>query len=186
MSIWQDIQRHCGVEPDGVPGPATADAIAKALGLHSAASDIMRIGPKGMALIKNSEGLELKAYPDPATGGDPWTVGVGHTGPEVKPGMVITEAQADGFLRSDLSLFESGVRNLVPMVTQCQFDALVSFAFNCGLGNLKSSTLLKKHNAGDHDGAANEFVRWNKANGAVMRGLTKRRLAEAALYRGQS
>jgi lysozyme len=186
MTLAQDIQRHVGVDPDGIIGPATLKAIAKALGLHSAIDAIMTTSPKGIALIKVFEGLELKAYPDPATGGAPWTVGVGHTGPEVKPGMVITEAQADDYLRTDLARFEAGVRNMCPISTQNQFDAMVSLSFNVGLENFKGSTLRRLHNEGQHGLAADQFKRWNLANGAVMRGLTKRRLAEAELYRGNA
>lgn len=135
-------------------------------------------------LIKEFEGVRLKAYPDPATGGKPYTIGVGHTGPEVKLGLVWTMAQVDAALAADLVKFTLGVRALVIKVatTQHQFDALVSFAFNCGLANLKSSTLLRKHLAGDHAGAKLEFAKWNKAAGKVMAGLTRRRAAEAALY----
>ncbi len=135
-------------------------------------------------LIKDFEGVRLSAYPDPATGGAPWTIGVGHTGPEVRKGLVWTMAQVDAALASDLVRFTLGVRALIvkATTTQHQFDALVSFAFNCGLANLRSSTLLKKHNAGDHAGAAVEFGKWNKANKKVMVGLTRRRSAEAALY----
>ena len=146
----------------------------------------MKTGAKGISLIKSFEGLRLKAYPDPATGGDPWTIGVGHTGPDVHPGLVITEAHADDLLRGDLIRFEDGVRKRCPVISQSQFDALVALSFNIGLGNFGMSTLLKKHNAGDHAGAANEFIRWNRANGKEMRGLTRRRLAEAELYRGNA
>lgn len=142
------------------------------------------ISDKGIALIKEFEGVRLKAYPDPGTGGAPWTVGIGHTGPEVKPGMVITEAQAYNYLRSDLSKFEKTVNTLVTAkITQPMFDALVSFAYNCGPANLKSSTLLKKVNAGKFDEAVLEFAKWNKAAGRVLNGLTRRRKAEADLFR---
>lgn len=145
----------------------------------------MQIGPKALALIKSFEGLRLVAYPDPATGGVPWTIGYGSTA-GVRRGDSITQAQAEAKLRADLASFEAGVARLVGTTptTPGQFGALVAFAFNVGLGNLSSSTLLRKHKAGDHAGAALEFARWNKAAGAVMAGLTKRRAAEAALYGG--
>ena len=137
-------------------------------------------------LVRSFEGEELRVYPDPATGAAPYTAGVGHTGPDVKRGMVVTKAMSDDWLRSDLARFGSGVTALIGShkTTQGQFDALVSFAFNLGLGNLATSTLIKKHNAGDYAGAALEFAKWNKANKKVMAGLTRRRAAEAAMYRG--
>ena len=134
-------------------------------------------------LIEHFEGCELKAYPDPATGGDPWTIGYGHTGPEVHPGMVITQAEADALLRQDA---EKVAKQVAPMVhvplSQQEFDALVCFVFNVGIGNFAKSTLLKKLNAGDYDGAANELPKWNKAEGKVMAGLTRRREAERELF----
>ena len=144
----------------------------------------MKISDAGVALIKEFEGCELTAYPDPATGGDPWTVGIGHTGPEVRPGMTITETEAEDILRADLQAFERCVNNATAgiAITQGQFDALVAFSFNVGCANLKSSTLLRKLRSGDEDGAAQEFARWNRANGAVMKGLTRRREAERALF----
>ena len=134
-------------------------------------------------LIEHFEGCELKAYPDSATGGDPWTIGYGHTGPEVHPGMVITQAEADALLRQDA---EKVAKQVAPMVhvplSQQEFDALVCFVFNVGIGNFAKSTLLKKLNAGDYDGAANELPKWNKAEGKVMAGLTRRREAERELF----
>lgn len=139
-------------------------------------------------LVKSFEGCVLKAYPDPATGGDPWTIGVGATGPGIAKGVVWTQEQADDRLMADLARFGRGVWNAIgeKETTQNRFDALVSFAFNVGLGNLLSSTLLRKHVAGDYEGAAAQFIRWNRASGKVMAGLTRRRAAEAALYRGQA
>lgn len=147
----------------------------------------MRISEQGLDLIKDYEGCVLTAYPDPATGGDPWTVGFGHTGPDVHPGLKITDLEADRLLEDDCLKFERGVTELVkaPRLLQHEFDALVSFAFNLGLENLKASMLLKKLNAEDYLGAANEFVKWNHANGKVMPGLTRRRQAEERLFRGQ-
>lgn len=140
----------------------------------------------GIAALKGYEGVRLSAYPDPATGGAPWTIGVGHTGVDVRKGLTITEARADELLREDLARFEAGVNAAAPKATQGQFDALVSLAFNIGLGNLQSSTLLRKHNAGDYDGAAAQFAVWNRAAGKVMPGLTKRRLSETRMYKGLS
>lgn len=139
-------------------------------------------------LVKQFEGCVLKAYPDPGSGGDPWTIGVGATGPGISKGVVWTQQQADDRLMADLARFGRGVWNAIAEkeTTQNRFDALVSFAFNVGLGNLLSSTLLRKHVAGDYEGAAEQFARWSKANGKTMKGLVRRRQAEAALYRGQA
>ena len=148
----------------------------------------MIVSKAGLALIKSFEGLLLKAYPDPATGGAPWTIGYGHTGPEVRKGLVWTQAQANNALADDVSRFADGVKALLDVAptTQGQFDAMVSLAYNVGIGNFSGSTLRKKHVAGDYAGAAAEFAKWNKAGGRVMAGLTRRRAAEAAMYRGQA
>ncbi len=140
----------------------------------------MKISIKGLNLIKSFEGLELKAYKDSV---GVLTIGYGSTGPHVHEGLVITEEQAEAILKTDISRFERGVTELVKVpLNQNQFDALVSFSFNLGLGNLKSSTLLRKLNSLDYSGAANEFTRWNKAGGRVLTGLTRRREAEKKLF----
>jgi lysozyme len=142
-------------------------------------------------LIQQFEGLAKKrpdglieAYPDPGTGGEPWTIGWGTTGPDVKKGTVWTQRQCDERFAAQLAEFADKIARLIgnAPTTQAQFDALVSFAYNVGVANLASSTLLKKHKAGDFKGAAAEFARWNKAGGKVMAGLTRRRAAEATLY----
>lgn len=136
----------------------------------------------GLPLIKQFEGCKLKAYPDPGTGGAPWTIGWGRT-TNVKKGDTCTQAQADAWLVAEYDGFEAGVIDLTHgKGTPNMIGALTCFAYNVGLANLKSSTLLRKHIAGDFRGAALEFSRWNKANGAVMKGLTTRRAAEASLY----
>lgn len=142
----------------------------------------MKTGAKGRELIKSFESLKLKAYPDPATGGKPWTIGWGHT-KGVKPGDQITQAQAEAFLAEDLAVFESAVNSAIkrPM-TQSQFDAMVSLAFNIGGANFASSTLVKKFNAGDVQGAADQFPRWKNADGKEMKGLVRRRAAERELF----
>jgi lysozyme len=145
----------------------------------------MRTSTTGQRLIAEFEGCKLTAYKCPA---GIWTIGIGHTTaagkPVVKSGMRITQAEADEILARDLVRFEDAVGRLVRVpVTQNQFDALVSFAFNLGEGNLATSTLLKKLNAGDYAGAADQFARWNKAKGKVLAGLTRRRAAEADLFR---
>ena len=133
----------------------------------------------GIKLIKKFEGLRLSAYQCSA---HVWTIGYGHTR-GVKAGDTITEGQAEKFLRDDLSQFEVAVSRLVSVpLSQHQFDALVSFTFNLGERNLKNSTLLKKLNAGDYSGAAEDFPRWNRADGRVVEGLTRRRLAERDMF----
>ena len=142
----------------------------------------MKLSQRGIDLIKQFEGYSSKAYPDPATGGAPWTIGYGTT-KGVKPGMVITAQQAEKMLRDDVAKFESGVSSLITApTTQGQFDAMVSLAYNIGLGNFGKSTLLKKHNARCYTCAADQFRVWNRANGKVMNGLTKRRAAERQVY----
>ncbi|POU35715.1 lysozyme, partial [Citrobacter freundii complex sp. CFNIH12] len=118
---------------------------------------MMRISEKGVALIKQFEGCRLTAYPDPGTGGAPWTIGYGWTHPvdgkPVKPGMTIDQDTADRLLKTGLVSYENDVLKLVRVkLTQGQFDALVSFAYNVGSRALSTSTLLKKLNAGDIKG----------------------------------
>ena len=142
-----------------------------------------RVSAAGRALIKAHEGLRLKAYPDPASGGDPWTIGYGHT-KGVKPGDVITEAQADAFLAEDLAWVEAAINRLVSSpISQQQFDALASLIFNIGAGAFERSTLLRELNRHDHAAAAAQFSRWIRAAGKVMPGLVKRRAEEAAMFR---
>jgi lysozyme len=144
----------------------------------------MRTSPKGVALIKSSEGLRLTAYPDPATGGDPWTIGYGSTRGVTK-GMAITAEQAERMLQNDIARFEPQLDALVKVaLKQGQWDALMSFTYNLGAENLASSTLLKLLNAGDYAAAGDQFARWNKAAGKVMGGLTARRAAERAMFLG--
>jgi lysozyme len=145
-----------------------------AQGLH------VKISKNGIELIKRFEGCKLKAYKCPA---DFWTIGYGSTGSHVNEGLVITQAEADALLLRDLLRFELGVMEVIdrPM-TQGQFDALVSFAFNVGLGALRGSTLARKFKAVDIAGAAEQFERWNMGGGKVLPGLVKRREAERALF----
>lgn len=140
----------------------------------------MKISQKGLDLVKSFEGLRLKAYYDSI---GVLTIGFGSTGPHVKSGMMITAEQAEDLLRDDVSRFEACVSKQVTVpLSQNQFDALVSFAFNLGCGNLASSTLLKKLNTKDYAGASLEFPKWNRAGGRVLTGLTRRREAEKALF----
>lgn len=142
----------------------------------------MKLSQRGINLIKQFEGYNSKAYPDPATGGAPWTIGHGTT-KGVKPGMIITAEQAEKMLRDDVAKFESGVSALLKVpTTQGQFDAMVSLAYNIGLGNFGKSTLLRKHNEKCYSCAAGQFPAWNRAAGKVMNGLTRRRNAERDVY----
>jgi lysozyme len=137
------------------------------------------INPAGIALIKEFEGLRLKAYKCSA---GRWTIGYGHTA-TTKPGMVISEGEANKLLFDDIGWAEEVVRRLAkaPM-TNNQFSALVSFVFNLGEGAFARSTLLRKLNLRDYNGAAEEFQRWVYADGKVLRGLERRRAAEKALF----
>lgn len=142
----------------------------------------------GQEIIHWFEGFRAKAYPDPGSGGEPWTIGYGTTvykGNPVVEGMVITKEEAAESFQKDLSKFEKAVRKAVKVsLTQHQFDALVSFTYNVGVGAFQSSTLLRKLNKGNYMGAANEFPRWNKASGKIMAGLIERRETERALFLG--
>lgn len=158
----------------------------------------MKLSETGLAFIKKFEACKLKAYPDPKTGGAPWTVGWGATGVGVGPGTEWTQQQADARLTEDVSLRETLVNNAVTVpLTQGQFDAMVSIVFNVGQGSptrdgiirLKSglpSTLLRKLNAGDYDGCADAFLSWVSPGSTVERGLTIRRKAERAMFEGEA
>ncbi|MGM1189172.1 lysozyme, partial [Serratia liquefaciens] len=136
----------------------------------------------GRDFIKGFEDLRLVAYPDPGTGGKPWTIGWGHT-KGVKQGDRITQEQAEQFLSDDLAVFELTVNSAIkrPM-TQNQFDAMVSLAFNIGGAAFAGSTLVRKFNTGDAKGAADEFPKWKNSGGKVMPGLVKRRAAEREIF----
>jgi len=139
-----------------------------------------RIGKNGMDLIKRFEGLSLEPYRCSA---GVLTIGYGSTGPHVKLGQTITRAQAEMLLKLDLLRFEAAIARLVTVpLNQNQADALVSFAFNVGIGALEKSTLLKKLNDGDYNAVPSQLQRWNKAGGKVLPGLVRRRLAEGELF----
>ena len=143
----------------------------------------MHISERGLALIRKAEGLRLSAYKCPA--GIP-TIGYGHTA-GVKMGQVIDKAEAESLLLGDAASFELSVLGMVKVpLSQGQFDALVSFAYNLGGGALKGSTLLRLLNAGLYADAANQFCRWNKADGKALAGLTIRRALERALFVGDA
>ena len=145
----------------------------------------MNYSKNGLHLTEQYEGCKLTAYPDPATGGDPWTIGYGHTGSDVHPNMTITQQQAEELLMKDVQKASQAVNSKVHTdITQDEFDALVDFVFNVGAGNFAGSTLLKKINEGDMEGAAHEFEKWDMAAGKHMAGLLKRRQAEENLFNG--
>ena len=144
----------------------------------------MQTSEKGIALIKQFEGCKLTAYRDSV---GVWTIGYGWTQPvdgkPIRAGMTIKQEIAERLLKTGLVSYESDVSRLVKVgLSQGQFDALVSFTYNLGARSLSTSTLLRKLNAGDYAGAADEFLRWNKADGKVLNGLTRRREAERALF----
>lgn len=148
------------------------------------------LGAAGTKLIKEFESCEkdrpdgtFEAYPDPGSGdGHPWTIGWGSTGPDIRPGTVWTQAQCDSRFVTDMQRYTNDVARAIgdAPTTANQFDALVSFHYNTGA--IATATLTKKHKARDYAGAKAEFARWVKNNGTVMRGLVRRRAAEAALY----
>lgn len=174
----------------------------------------MKFSPEGIKVAHYYEQCILVAYPDPASplgkrlqadglwakvladgkipakyaslSGAPWTIGFGHTGPEVKPGLVWTREVADeAFAHRLATEFEPGVISAVrPGTSQCQFDAMVDMAYNVGVAAFRNSTLVKKHNAGAIDAAADEFLRWDKAGGQSMKGLRRRVASRKALYLG--
>ena len=138
---------------------------------------------KGLNIIKHYEGLELEAYQDPV---GVWTIGYGHT-KGVKRGDEISVAQADNFLRQDVKVAERAVNRAVNVsINQDQFDALVSWTFNLGSGNLNRSTMLKRLNEKKFDEVPCEMIRWVYAGGKKLNGLVKRRYAEAELFNGGS
>lgn len=142
----------------------------------------MTTSQRGIDLIKTFEGLKLTAYVCPA---GVLTIGFGTTR-NVTEGMTITAAEAERLLRDDLREFERGVSQAVNVpLEQHEFDALIAFTYNVGLGAFRKSTLLRLLNAGDKAGAAKQFARWNRAGGRVLAGLTRRREAERKLFEGK-
>ncbi len=142
----------------------------------------MSMSDSGIALVKRFEGLRLDAYPDPGTGGEPITIGIGHTG-GVKMGDRITEEQALTYLKSDLGKFEAAITDLItPNLTQGEFDALVSWCFNVGEGAVADSTLRRRLNAGENKKIVlkEELPRWVNGGSGRMLGLVRRRQAEIA------
>ena len=146
----------------------------------------MRVSDECVKMIMHHEGVRLKPYRCPA---NLWTVGVGHLIGDGKSlpqewDRQFTMEEVNDILKKDLRRFERGVLRLCPMgLTQHRFDALVSFSFNVGLGSLQRSTVRRRHNRGDYEGAAKTFMMWTKGGGRVLRGLVIRRQDEVNLYR---
>lgn len=168
-----------GIGPEPSPKPAIAPPPPDP---DPPTGSTQKINADGIRLIKSFEGLRLTAYQDSV---GVWTIGYGTTR-GVTPGMTISTAQAEQFLRQDVAKFEEAIRTSVKVpLNDNQFSALVVFTYNVGSGAFRNSTLLKKLNAKDYTGAADEFLRWNKAGGKVLAGLTRRRNAERALFLSQ-
>lgn len=147
----------------------------------------MMTSAAGLAFIAAHEGVVLTAYPDPGTGGAPWTIGIGHTSaagpPKVSRGLTITRERAFEILAADLARFEAAVLAAVPgALAPHEVDALVSLCFNIGPGNFARSTLVRRLKAGDRAGAAACFGAWTKAAGRVLPGLVRRRADERRLF----
>ena len=141
------------------------------------------VNQAGVDLIRRFEGCRLDAYPDPGTGGDPWTIGYGATGPGIAPGVVWTQEEAEARLVEDIAQFAGAVeRALTVPVSANEFAAMVSLAFNIGAGAFKKSTLLRLVNDGHFEAAAEQFLRWTRAGGREMPGLVRRRQAERQLF----
>jgi lysozyme len=183
QAIARELEHLCQNTVPGVPG--SPPALSRPLTVSAA----------GISLIKRFEGCarrrpdgRYEAYPDPGTGGDPWTIGWGATGHDgkgerIRRGTVWTGAECDARLEADLARYAADVARALGDVptSQPQFDALTSFHYNTGA--IARASLTRKHKAGDYSGAATEFVRWVRAGGKVLPGLVRRREAEAALYR---
>ena len=170
--------------------PVAAPVEAPVPAASSLRAALRPIGPAGIALIKQFEGCarrradgSFEAYPDPGTGGAPWTIGWGATGPGITHGTIWTQAQCDARLETDLVRYAAEVSRILGSAptTQHQFDALVSFHYNTGA--IARATLTRLHKAGNFTGAEAEFGKWVHAGGKRLNGLIRRRAAEAALYR---
>lgn len=180
--------RRMKAAPDPAPPPAPPPVLAAPVAQNGRPR---AIGPDGLALIKRFEGCarlradgRFEAYPDPGTGGDPWTIGWGATGKGIRRGTVWTQAQCDARLETDLARFSADVARALGdcPTSQHQFDALVSFHYNTGA--IARATLTKLHKAGRFEAAAAEFGKWVHAGGKRLNGLVRRRTAEASLYAG--
>ena len=143
---------------------------------------MMQLSKTGIELLKHFEGCELKAYQDSV---GVWTIGYGHT-KGIYEGLEITQLEAEKMLQDELPEYEGYITDkVVPMLQQHEYDALVCWVYNLGPTNLSSSTLLKRLNAGEFDDVPFQMKRWDKAGGQPLLGLTRRRNAEALLFKGE-
>lgn len=191
LGLWQRLTPS--ITTSRVPVPLGTDIvtyetvdIAKAREASAAAATPaeLQLSNEAMQLIERDEGDRLTAYQDVV---GVWTIGYGHTGPDVTPGLTITEAAAQALLAGDLHKFEDGVSDAVAggaTTGDNQFSAMVSFAYNVGLGGLHGSSVLRFHRAGQYAQAADAFLLWDKAGGQVYPGLVRRRHQERELYLG--
>ncbi len=142
------------------------------------------IEPAALAILRGAESCRLVAYPDPGSGGEPWTIGWGATGRDIHAGMVWTQAQADARLAQDLGHLNGQMTQACgcAFTSGNQFGAMCSLAYNIGIGNFLGSSVLRFHHAGEHHKAGAAFGAWNRGGGRVLPGLVRRRAAEAALY----
>lgn len=150
----------------------------------------MKMSAEGKKVTKYFESLRLKAYPDPATGGAPWTIGYGHTGPDVYKGLVITEAVANQLLDLDIAKAEAQVNKYAHDLTQGQFDCLVDMVFNMGSGFIRPDNIKGDFDdfvaSGNKEEMRKRIPQFRLAAGKVMKGLVRRRAADLALWDGKS
>ena len=169
---------------DGIWGPRTEDALDRLIQAAKRCQETLQPSQRIIEFIKDFEKCRLTAYmPTPD---DVPTIGWGSTGADVRLGMTWTQTQADERFAADLAHLGHGVREALEgaAARQGQFDAMVSLAYNIGLKAFAGSTVLRRHRAGDYDGAADAFLMWVKQKGRTLNGLVRRRAAEAAIYRG--
>lgn len=143
----------------------------------------MKLTAAGIALIKSFEACELTAYRDVA---GVLTIGWGHTGPELRWGMTITQDQADGWFDADVEIRDAEVQKLCPSSVDSQHSAMVSLAYNIGIGNFQGSSVCRFHNLGQFENAADSFSLWCRSGNQISPGLVRRRAAEADMYRGNA
>lgn len=187
IALVTDLHRALDTIAKQIPKPASEATPGTGADAHRP----RQVGDACIALIKQFEGCArlradglVEAYPDPGTGGAPWTIGWGATGRDIGPHTVWTSQQCDDRLLQDIARHAHEVDLALgdAPTTQHEFDALVSFHYNTGA--IGRATLTRRHRAGDKAAAASEFSRWTRAGGRILKGLVRRRKAEARLYRG--
>ena len=196
MSLFDNITWYLSTSPAPVPAPVQAarDTLSAQVTANpvafqhpaAAAAGELELTQVCIQTIETDEGDEHEAYPDPGTGGDPWTIGYGHTGPEVHQGLVWTEQQCQDQLKVDLQTFKDAVEKAVGSAptNAGQLSAMSSLSFNVGSGNFDHSSVLRFHLEGQYQQAADAFLLWDKAAGRVMAGLVRRRHQEREEYLG--